>query len=66
MEKAYAELAYKNEQGIIPVPGSLEGVMSRGRQILKTNGVAFRYPTHEKPTVHDITLSVCWPFAPPS
>ena len=58
-KNAYVELTYKNEQWIIPVPGSLEGVKSRGRQILKMNGVAFRYPTHEKPTVQDITLSVC-------
>merc|ERR1712166_978788 len=58
-KNAYFELSDKNEKWIFPVPGTLEGVKSRGRQILKMNNVAFRYPTHEKPTVQDICLSVC-------
>merc|ERR1712014_529844 len=39
--------------------GTLEGIKSRGRAILKMSNVAFRYSTHEKPTVQDICLSVC-------
>merc|ERR1712137_1238144 len=58
-KSAYFELTDKNEKWIFPIPGTLEGVKSRGRQILKMNMVAFRYPTHEKPTVQDICLSVC-------
>merc|ERR1712137_892484 len=58
-KSAYFELTDKNEKWIFPIPGTLEGVKSRGRQILKMNGVMFRYPTHEKPTVQDICLSVC-------
>merc|ERR1712048_1079803 len=59
-EKAsYFELSDKNEQWIFPVPGSLEGVKSRGRTILKMTDVTFKYPTHEKNTVENITLTVC-------
>merc|ERR1712190_238370 len=58
-KSAYFELTDKNEKWIFPIPGTLEGVKSRGRQILKMSNVAFRYPTHEKPTVQDICLSVC-------
>jgi len=56
---AYFELSDKNEKWIFPIPGTLEGVKSRGRQILKMTNVQFRYPTHEKPTVTEICLSVC-------
>merc|ERR1712166_638554 len=58
-KNAYFELSDKNEKWIFPIPGTLEGVKSRGRQILKMVNVMFRYPTHEKPTVQDICLSVC-------
>merc|ERR1711920_1174142 len=59
-EKAsYFELSDKNEQWVFPVPGSLEGVKSRGRTILKMQDVTFKYPTHEKNTVENITLQVC-------
>merc|ERR1740129_1301850 len=47
------------EQWIFPVPGILEGVKSRGKTILKMQHVDFKYPTHEKNTVEDITLTVC-------
>jgi len=58
-KSAYFELTNKNETWVFPVPGTLEGVKSRGRQILKMSNITFRYPTHEKPTVQDISLSVC-------
>merc|ERR1711998_707888 len=56
---AYFELSDKNEKWVFPVPGALEGVKSRGRSIIKMNDVTFKYPTHEKNTVEDITLTVC-------
>merc|ERR1712100_583204 len=56
---AYFELSDKNEKWAFPTPGALEGVKSRGRAILKMSNVAFRYPTHEKNTVENITLTVC-------
>jgi elongation factor 3 len=59
-EKAsYFELSDKNEKWIFPMPGNLEGVKSRGRTILKMENVFFRYPSHEKNTVENITLTVC-------
>merc|ERR1711896_81152 len=59
-EKAsYFELSDKNERWVFPVPGSLEGVKSRGRTILKMQDVTFKYPTHEKNTVENISLTVC-------
>merc|ERR1719156_333280 len=59
-EKAsYFELSDKNERWVFPLPGSLEGVKSRGKTILKMNNIYFKYPTHEKNTVEDITLTVC-------
>merc|ERR1719230_62849 len=59
-EKAsYFELSDKNEQWVFPVPGQLEGVKSRSKTILKMQGVTFKYPTHEKNTVEDISLTVC-------
>merc|ERR1711935_784936 len=59
-EKAsYFELSDKNEQWVFPIPGSLEGVKSRGRTILKMQNVNFKYPSHEKNTVEDVSLTVC-------
>jgi len=56
---AYFELSDKNEQWVFPVPGSLEGVKSRSKTILKMTDVTFKYPSHEKNTVENITLTVC-------
>merc|ERR1719359_1215898 len=56
---AYFELSDKNEKWIFPVPGALEGVKSRGRTILKMQDVTFKYPTHERNIVENITLTVC-------
>merc|ERR1712139_264010 len=58
-KKSYFELSDKNEKWIFPIPGNLEGVKSRGRTILKMEHVTFKYPSHEKNTVEDITLTVC-------
>merc|ERR1711988_372059 len=35
------------------------GVKSRGKTILKMDDVTFKYPTHEKNTVENISLTVC-------
>merc|ERR1712146_741478 len=56
---SYFELSDKNEKWVFPLPGSLEGVKSRGKTILKMNDVTFKYPTHEKNTVENISLTVC-------
>merc|ERR1712195_249056 len=58
-KKSYFELSDKNEKWVFPLPGSLEGVKSRGKTILKMQDVTFKYPTHEKNTVENISLTVC-------
>merc|ERR1712139_460232 len=58
-KKSYFELSDKNEKWVFPVPGNLEGVKSRGRTILKMQGVTFKYPTSEKNIVEHISLMVC-------
>jgi len=58
-KSAYFEISEKNEKWVFPVPGSLEGVKSRGRTILKMQNVNFKYPSHESNTVENITLTVC-------
>merc|ERR1712070_73354 len=58
-KSAYFEISEKNERWVFPVPGPLEGVKSRGRTILKMENVNFKYPTHEKNTVEDISLTAC-------
>merc|ERR1719420_1375452 len=58
-KSAYFQLSDKNEKWIFPVPGALEGVKSRTKTILKMTNVTFRYPSHEKNTVENITLQAC-------
>merc|ERR1711937_9826 len=58
-KSAYFELSDKNEKWVFPTPGALEGVKSRGRTILKMNDVTFKYPSHEKNTVENVSLTVC-------
>merc|ERR1719199_1886750 len=58
-KSAYFELSDKNEKWVFPLPGSLEGVKSRGKTILKMQDVTFKYPSHEKNTVENVSLTVC-------
>merc|ERR1711896_18437 len=58
-KSSYFEISEKNEKWVFPVPGPLEGVKSRGRTILKMQDVTFKYPTHEKNTVENVSLTVC-------
>merc|ERR1712100_240222 len=58
-KNAYFELSDKNEKWVFPLPGNLEGVKTRGKTILKMVDVTFKYPTHEKNTVENISLTVC-------
>jgi len=58
-KSAYFELSDKNEKWVFPTPGPLDGVKSRGRTILKMSDVNFKYPSHEKNTVENVSLTVC-------
>merc|ERR1719335_754435 len=41
-----------------PPPGSMEGVKSRSKVVLRMNNVTFQYPTKDKPTIMDVSLTV--------
>merc|ERR1711957_564885 len=58
-KSSYFELSDKNEKWGFPIPGSLEGVKSRGRTIMKMNDVTFKYPSHEKNTIEKVSLTAC-------
>merc|ERR1712190_25076 len=41
-----------------PEPGAMEGVKSRSKVILRMDNVTFQYPTKDKPTIMDVSLTV--------
>merc|ERR1711881_524984 len=57
-KKAYFELSNEIMKFTFPAPGSLEGVKSRSKVILRMDKVTFTYPTKEKPTIVDVSLTV--------
>merc|ERR1711959_400521 len=50
--------ALKNDvtKFVFPVPGTLAGVKSKSRHLVKMKDVTFQYPTRDTPTVFDICL----------
>merc|ERR1711904_349971 len=57
-KKAYFELSNETMKFTFPEPGPLEGVKSRSKIVLRMNNVTFQYPTKDKPTIMDVSLSV--------
>merc|ERR1712139_312065 len=57
-KKAYFELSNETMRFVFPEPGLLEGVKSRSKVILRMNNVDFTYPTKDKPTIMDVSLTV--------
>merc|ERR1712127_929587 len=57
-KKAYFELSNETMRFVFPEPGSMEGVKSRSKVILRMNNVSYQYPTKDKPTIVDINLTV--------
>merc|ERR1719277_812637 len=57
-KKAYFELTNEVMKFTFPVPGSMEGVKSRSKVVLRMNNVTFQYPTMDKPTIMDVSLTV--------
>merc|ERR1712176_259679 len=57
-KKAYFELSNEVMKFTFPVPGTMEGVKSRSKVVLRMNNVTFTYPTKDKPTIVDINLTV--------
>mmetsp|Transcript_7523 Transcript_7523/g.27621 ORF Transcript_7523/g.27621 Transcript_7523/m.27621 type:complete len:1050 (-) Transcript_7523:204-3353(-) len=57
--KSFFEL--KSTKGLkfnFPAPGYLEGVTSKGKPLMKMDGVTFTYPGNDKPTITGITVRV--------
>merc|ERR1719267_276698 len=57
-KKAYFELSNEVMKFTFPTPGAMEGVKSRSKTVLRMNNVTFQYPTKDKPTIMDVSLTV--------
>merc|ERR1712217_102929 len=57
-KKAYFELSNEVMKFTFPEPGSMEGVKSRSKVILRMTNVTFQYPTKDKPTIFYVNLTV--------
>jgi len=57
-KKSYFELSNEVMKFTFPEPGSMEGVKSRSKVVLRMNNVTFTYPTKDKPTIMDVSLTV--------
>merc|ERR1712054_58292 len=57
-KKAYFELSNEIMKFSFPEPGPMEGVKSRSKVVLRMNNVYFQYPTKDKPTIMDVSLTV--------
>merc|ERR1711953_662699 len=57
-KKSYFELTNETMAFTFPEPGSMEGVKSRSKVVLRMNNVTYQYPTKDKPTIMDVSLTV--------
>merc|ERR1712127_1001956 len=57
-KKCYFELKNDVMKFVFPEPGAMEGVKSRSKVVLRMNNVTFQYPTKDKPTIMDVSLTV--------
>merc|ERR1719388_625376 len=57
-KKAYFELSNEVMKFTFPEPGQMEGVKSRSKIVLRMTNVTFQYPTKDKPTIMDVSLTV--------
>merc|ERR1719277_1426485 len=57
-KKAYFELSNEIMKFTFPEPGAMEGCKSRSKVVLRMTKVCFQYPTKDKPTIVDVSLTV--------
>merc|ERR1719506_960167 len=57
-KKSYFELSNEIMKFTFPEPGAMEGVKSRSKVVLRMANVTFQYPTKDKPTIMDVSLTV--------
>ena len=54
--KSYYELTDDNLSFVFPTPGTLDGIKSKGKAIIKMENCTYKYPNKETPTIYNITL----------
>jgi len=57
--KSFFELKTDKFKFTFPQPGTLKGVTSKGKAILKMNDITFTYPGAPKPQLNNVTVQVC-------
>merc|ERR1719502_1234941 len=57
-KKSYFELSNEIMKFTFPEPGPMEGCKSRSKVVLRMTKVSFQYPTKDKPTIMDVSLTV--------
>merc|ERR1711981_879063 len=57
-KKAYFELSNEIMKFTFPEPGAMEGCKSRSKVVLRMSKVDYQYPTKDKPTIMDVSLTV--------
>jgi len=56
--KSYLTLTNEKQKFVLPEPGMLEGVKSKGKKLLKMHNVTFTYPGCATPVLHDVSIEV--------
>ena len=56
--KTYYELSEENLSFTFPEPGLLDGVKSKGKALMKMEGVSYRYPINKHFTITGMTVQV--------
>merc|ERR1719352_27949 len=57
-KRSYFELSNEIMKFSFPEPGAMEGVKSRSKIVLRMSNVTFKYPSKDKPTIMDVSLTV--------
>lgn len=56
--KSYLSLTNDKQRFVLPEPGMLEGVKSKGKKLLKMQNVTYTYPGNDTPTLHNVSIEV--------
>eukprot|EP00438_Fugacium_kawagutii_P009939 Skav214632 [mRNA] locus=scaffold1009:50331:62587:- [translate_table: standard] len=56
--KSYLSLTSEKQRFVLPEPGMLEGVKSKGKKLLKMQHVTYTYPGNETPTLYNVSIEV--------
>eukprot|EP00933_Yihiella_yeosuensis_P038534 TRINITY_DN32466_c0_g1_i1.p1 TRINITY_DN32466_c0_g1~~TRINITY_DN32466_c0_g1_i1.p1 ORF type:complete len:529 (+),score=121.34 TRINITY_DN32466_c0_g1_i1:87-1589(+) len=56
--KSYLTLTNERQKFVLPQPGLLEGVKSKGKKLLKMHHVTYTYPGNDTPTLFNVSIEV--------